>query len=149
MWSEVRRCVSWILGPPTGHTPGCNGCTLCVAELSAVQLRQGIEPACLPAEVPVRRVLALALALTTCALPLAAQAPAGKAAPQPTDLDTFMARALQRRDTDRKNLSDYVLDEVEEVEVPGPGRAPLAPGRRGGTATGRRATHRRAPPPDD
>ena len=37
-----------------------------------------------------------------------------------------MATALQRRDSDRKTLSDYVLDEVEVFEVLGPGRIPFA-----------------------
>ena len=50
--------------------------------------------------------------------------------PRKTDLDAFMERALQRRDTDRKNLSDYVLDEVEAFEVLGAGRAPYARMRR-------------------
>ena len=41
-----------------------------------------------------------------------------------------MATALQRRDIDRKMLSDYVLDEVESFEVLGPGRVPYARMRR-------------------
>lgn len=52
------------------------------------------------------------------------------APPAPTDLDRFMARALQRRDVDRQTLSDYVLDEVETFEVLGPGRVPYARMRR-------------------
>ena len=58
-----------------------------------------------------------------------AQAPAPRpAANAPaTDLDRFMAQALQRRDIDRKTLSDYVLDEVEAFEVLGPGRVPDRP----------------------
>ena len=56
-----------------------------------------------------------------------AQSPAPLAAPpQTTDLDRFMATALLRRDTDRKTLSDYVLDEVETFEVLGPGQVPFA-----------------------
>ena len=47
-----------------------------------------------------------------------------------TDLDRFMAQALQRRDVDRQVLGDYVLDEVEVFDVIGPGRAPLARMRR-------------------
>jgi hypothetical protein len=53
-----------------------------------------------------------------------------QAAPQPTDLDRFMAQALQRRDVDRQALGDYVLDEVETFDVIGPGRVPLARMRR-------------------
>jgi hypothetical protein len=49
---------------------------------------------------------------------------------QVTDLDRFMAQALQRRDVDRQTLGDYVLDEVEVFEVLGPGRVPLARMRR-------------------
>jgi hypothetical protein len=43
----------------------------------------------------------------------------------PRDLDALMARALQHREVDRRTLSDYVLDEVESIEVLGPGRVPL------------------------
>jgi hypothetical protein len=51
--------------------------------------------------------------------------------PKPiTDLDRFMAQALQRRDVDRQTLGDYVLDEVEVFDVIGPGRVPLARMRR-------------------
>jgi hypothetical protein len=42
-----------------------------------------------------------------------------------TDLDRFMAQALQRRDVDRQVLGDYVLDEVESFYVIGPGHVPL------------------------
>jgi hypothetical protein len=52
------------------------------------------------------------------------------APPKQTDLDRFMAQALQRRDVDRQTLGDYVLDEVEVFEVLGPGRVPLARMRR-------------------
>lgn len=47
-----------------------------------------------------------------------------------TDLDHFMAQALQRRDLDRQVLGDYVLDEVEVFDVIGPGRVPVARMRR-------------------
>jgi hypothetical protein len=56
-----------------------------------------------------------------------------------------MAEALQRRDTDRKNLSDYVLDEVEEFEVLGPGRVPFARMRREYTWYVRDGMHVRSP----
>jgi hypothetical protein len=52
------------------------------------------------------------------------------AALQQTDLDRFMAQALQRRDVDRQTLGDYVLDEVETFEVLAPGRVPVARMRR-------------------
>ncbi|HEY2433166.1 MAG TPA: hypothetical protein VGI12_10880 [Vicinamibacterales bacterium] len=47
-----------------------------------------------------------------------------------TDLDRFMAQALQRRDVDRQALGDYVLDEVEVFDILGPGRVPLVRMRR-------------------
>jgi hypothetical protein len=72
-----------------------------------------------------------------------AQAQAPK--PAATDLDTFMARALQRRDIDRKTLSDYVLDEIESIEVLGPGRIPFARLRREYTWFVRDGFHIRSP----
>ena len=73
---------------------------------------------------------------------VAAQAPAtGKT----TDLDEFMARALQRRDIDKKTLDDYVLDEVEEFEVLGPGRVPFTRMRREYTWYVRDGVHVRSP----
>ena len=66
-------------------------------------------------------------------------------APKTTDLDAFMARALQRRDIDRKTLSDYVLDEVEVFEVLGPGRVPFARMRREYTWYVRDGIHVRSP----
>jgi len=54
-----------------------------------------------------------------------------QAAPRPlTDLDRFMAQALQRRDVDRQTLGDYVLDEAEDFDVYGPGHVPLVRMRR-------------------
>jgi hypothetical protein len=86
------------------------------------------------------RRLALA-ALFVCPAAISAQAPAAKT----TDLDAFMARALQRRDIDKKTLSDYVLDEVEEFEVLGPGRVPFARMRREYTWYVRDGIHVRSP----
>jgi hypothetical protein len=63
----------------------------------------------------------------------------------PTDLDRFMAMALQRRDIDRKTLSDYVLDEVELLEVLGPGRIPFARMRHEYTWYVRDGIHVRSP----
>ena len=89
-----------------------------------------------------RRLLVCAAALVSFCVPeIRAQAPAARA----TDLDAFMAKALQRRDTDRKNLSDYVLDEVEEFEVLGPGRVPVARMRREYTWYVRDGMHVRSP----
>jgi hypothetical protein len=65
--------------------------------------------------------------------------------PKTTDLDTFMAKALQRRDIDKKTLNDYVLDEVEVFEALGPGRVPIARMRREYTWYVRDGFHVRSP----
>src|SRR5262245_18297979 len=62
-----------------------------------------------------------------------------------TDLDRFMARALQRRDVDREARTDYVLDEVDVFEVLGPGRVPYARMRRVYTWYVREGIHVRSP----
>ena len=68
------------------------------------------------------------------------------APPRPrTDLDQFMAKALQRRDVNRETLSDYVLDEVEVFEVLGPGRVPYARMKREYTWYVRDGVHVRSP----
>jgi hypothetical protein len=67
------------------------------------------------------------------------------AAAQPTDLDRFMEKALQRRDVDRQTLSDDVLDEVESFDVLGPGRVPVARMRREYTWYVRDGVHIRSP----
>lgn len=85
--------------------------------------------------------LVLVLACGLCAPTGFAQAPAAPA----TDLDQFMAKALQRRDVDRKTLSDYVLDEVETFEVLAPGKVPVARQRREYTWYVRDGFHVRSP----
>lgn len=45
--------------------------------------------------------------------------------PQQTDLDAFMAKALERREVNRRTLNDYILSEVESFDVLAPGRVPL------------------------
>jgi hypothetical protein len=95
----------------------------------------------------VRRVLSscvlAALALAAGAPGALAQAPAS--APPASDLDRFMVQALMRRDIDRKTLSDYVLDEVETVDVLGPGQTPFARLRRDYTWFVRDGFHIRSP----
>ena len=59
---------------------------------------------------------------------LAAQArPAASPANKPplSELDAFMEKVLARREVNRRTLEQYILDEVEEFEVLGPGRWPL------------------------
>lgn len=65
--------------------------------------------------------------------------------PATTDLDRFMVGALQRRDIDRKTLSDYVLDETESFEVLGAGRVPFTRMRREYTWYVRDGIHVRSP----
>jgi hypothetical protein len=68
-----------------------------------------------------------------------------QAKPPQTDLDALMARALQRRDVDRKVLGDYVLDETESFDVFGPGDALLHRSRRDFTWYVRDGVHVRSP----
>jgi hypothetical protein len=42
-----------------------------------------------------------------------------------TDLDAFMREVLASRDANWKKLQQYVLDEREQIELTGPGRAPI------------------------
>jgi hypothetical protein len=80
-------------------------------------------------------------ALILCPAAIAAQSPGGRT----TDLDAFMARALQRRDIDKQTLDEYVLDEIEEFEVLGPGRVPFTRMRREYTWYVRDGIHVRSP----
>lgn len=64
-------------------------------------------------------VLAVALAVCLSASPRAAQQPDRKPS---SDLDAFMAKALARRDVNKRTLNDYILDENEKFEILGPGR---------------------------
>jgi len=90
----------------------------------------------------VRRILVLCVlaGVVICPSVMQGQSPAPS-----TDLDRFMATALQRRDIDRKTLSDYVLDEAELFEVLGPGRVPVARMRREYTWYVRDGIHVRSP----
>ena len=93
-------------------------------------------------------LIQLAVPLLVCLAVLCPAAARGQTPAQvkpSTDLDAFMARALQRRDVDRKHLTDYVLDEVEEFEVLGPGRVPFARMRREYTWYVRDGIHVRSP----
>src|SRR5437762_5935192 len=116
-------------------------------EQTAVELRLTRTPP-LPADSPhggsVPRPAPLLSAIALLVLASAAslaQAPAQTA----TDLDSFMARALQRRDADRKTLGDYVLDEVETFEILGPGGAPINRFKREYTWYVRDGMHVRSP----
>jgi hypothetical protein len=91
-----------------------------------------------PRPAPLLSAIALLVLASAAGL---AQAPAQTA----TDLDSFMARALQRRDADRKTLGDYVLDEVETFEILGPGGAPINRFKREYTWYVRDGMHVRSP----
>jgi hypothetical protein len=65
------------------------------------------------------RAVTMAVALIACV----AGGPPARA--QDSDLDTFMARVLERRDENWKKLRQYLLDEREEVAIVGPSGAPL------------------------
>ena len=49
---------------------------------------------------------------------------------QLTDLDTFMARVLERRNENWRTLHDYILSEREELQILGPGDIVLLGQRR-------------------
>ena len=91
-----------------------------------------------------QRLIRVAIALMALAsVETSAQTPSP--AKPPNDLDALMAKALQRRDVDRRTLSDYVLDELETFEVLGPGGAPLTRLRREYTWYVRDGIHVRSP----
>src|SRR5215204_1852661 len=136
-----------FIGPPAGGGADCNARTFSTSGTifgSATSLH-------LPARPPfggfVGRLVTPVLFAVALSLPAAllAQPAVPTPAKAPTDLDTFMAQALQRRDIDRKTLSDYVLDEVEEFEVLGAGKVPFARMRREYTWYVRDGIHVRSP----
>lgn len=62
--------------------------------------------------------------LVLCGL-LLAPAPGHAQTAGPNELDAFMEKVLARREVNRQTLKEYVLDEEEEFEILGPGRARL------------------------
>jgi hypothetical protein len=112
-------------------------------EQSAAEVRPDMKPARL-SEASVRP-LRVFITLLLLGLPAGAPRAQTPAAAPRTDLDDFMARALERRDIDRKTLSDYVLDEVESFELLGPGRVPVSRMRREYTWYVRDGVHVRSP----
>ena len=75
-------------------------------------------------------------------LPAGAQSASTPAA---NDLDAFMEKVLARREQNRLTLQQYVLDEVEEIEVLAPGRVPLLRRNRAFTWYVRDGLHVRSP----
>jgi hypothetical protein len=56
-----------------------------------------------------------------------------------------MKRVLATRDVNRQTMQQYILDEVESVEILGPGRTPLRRGTREFTWYVRDGVHVRSP----
>jgi hypothetical protein len=67
------------------------------------------------------------------------------AATPPNDLDAFMQKVLARREVNRQTLNQYVLDEVEMLDVLGPGNFPLRRMKREFTWYVREGMHVRSP----
>ena len=65
------------------------------------------------------------MATLALAVVLATVSPAPIAASAQSDLDTFMAKVLARRDENWKKLQQYILDERELVEIRGPAQVPV------------------------
>ena len=70
--------------------------------------------------------------------------PASTPAPN-NELDAFMAKVLEKREINRQTLEQYVLDEVEQVEVLGPSRMPVYRQKREFTWYVRDGLHVRSP----
>ena len=81
------------------------------------------------------------------ASPAVAQPPSPQQPPAipSNELDAFMEKVLKRREVNRQTLEQYVLDEVEEVELLGPSRMPLYRHRRDFTWYVRDGLHVRSP----
>ena len=83
--------------------------------------------------------------LISLAVPAAAQTPSPDKTRSTSDLDAFMEKVLKRRDLNRQILEQYVLDELEQVEVLGPSRMPLFRQRKDFTWYVRDGLHVRSP----
>lgn len=76
---------------------------------------------------------------------VAALLQAQPATPPTNDLDAFMQKVLARREVNRQTLNQYVLDEVEMLDVLGPGNFPLRRMKREFTWYVRDGMHVRSP----
>jgi hypothetical protein len=86
--------------------------------------------------------------LLDLALPSANNAQTSPPGPKPApsnELDAFMAKVLEKREINRQTLEQYVLDEVEHVEVLGPSRMPVYRQKREYTWYVRDGLHVRSP----
>jgi Omp85 superfamily domain len=102
---------------------------------------------CVPTRTNAAFVLAafVGLALTPVGLAQAPSPPPPKSSSTANDLDAFMEKVLKRRDVNRQVLEQYVLDEVEVVEVLGPTRMPVFRQKRDFTWYVRDGLHVRSP----
>jgi hypothetical protein len=82
---------------------------------------------------------------TLAVLVAAALVQAQPAPVPPNDLDAFMQKVLARREVNRKTLNQYVLDEVETLDLLGPGNFPLRRMKREFTWYVREGMHVRSP----
>lgn len=92
---------------------------------------------------PRLRPLWMAVLCLAAAPAVAAAQSAGAAAAN--DLDALMEKALAKREQNRLTLERYVLDEVEDVEILGPGRTPVLRHHREFTWYVRDGLHVRSP----
>jgi hypothetical protein len=96
--------------------------------------------------VPTRTNGAFVLATLVClALTPSSLAQAPKPASTANDLDAFMEKVLKRREVNRQMLEQYILDEVEVIEVLGPTRMPVFRQKRDFTWYVRDGMHVRSP----
>jgi hypothetical protein len=78
--------------------------------------------------------------------PAYAQTPPPKPPPPPSnELDAFMEKVLKRRDVNRQTLEQYILDEVELIDVLGPARMSIYRQKREFTWYVRDGLHVRSP----
>ncbi len=95
---------------------------------------------------PVSRSGVLIAFVCLCAaVPRARSEPQKPARAPLGELDAFMEKVLARRAVNRQMLNDYILDEVEDFEVLGPGRYPFVRMKREFTWYVRDGMHVRSP----
>jgi hypothetical protein len=93
---------------------------------------------------PAPRTILLAACFALCSAP-EGLAQGSRPAGAPSEIDAFMQKVLARREVNRQTLKQYILDEVEEFEILGPGRHPLHRTEREFTWYLREGVHVRSP----
>jgi hypothetical protein len=99
----------------------------------------------LPRRANVAFMLVCSIALAGTPAGLAQPAQASKPQNPPNELDAFMEKVLKRREVNKQTLEQYILDEVEVVEVLGPARMPVFRQKRDFTWYVREGLHVRSP----